>query len=199
LKKNKIKSSCIFIDWNNVRKLFPVSAGHNQSARIQRTILNLQVQFATILKNIDSTSPYKVQTRFYDGWHRKDTPTSALLEMEKALSNWSLERTIGRIYFHSEPNYGNSLACDSYRNPLTSTSRDAGQKMVDTSIACDFLYMLQSRQIDIGLIASDDDDFIPAALTAEAWGLSGYLIRTQGRGLEEVTKKSMNSPIKFWS
>lgn len=197
--KSKIISSCVFVDWNNIRESFTPAIGHNQSAKIRKAIFKMQEQCAAILKSIDATSTYKVQTRFYDGWHRNDTPTSVFLEMQKAYYDWSSDRTIGRVYFQSGPDYGNYLACDSHRNPLISTSRDSGQKMIDTSIACDFLYMLQNRQIEIGLIASDDDDFIPAALTAEAWGLKGYLIRSNGRGLEQVTKKSANSPIKFWS
>lgn len=199
MKKRKIISSCIFVDWNNVRRLFTPETGHNQAAKIQKAIFKMQEQCAGILRNIDSTSTYKVQTRFYDGWHRNDTPTSVLLEMQKAFATWSLERTIGNIYFQSDLNFGNHLACNSHRSPLFSTYRDSGQKMVDTAISCDFLYMLKNKQIDIGLIASDDDDFVPAALTAEAWGLDGYLIRSPDRSLEAVTKSTINSPIKFWS
>ncbi|HDV8349680.1 TPA: NYN domain-containing protein [Burkholderia vietnamiensis] len=197
MRKRELANACVFVDWNNVRNRFPVNVGKSNAANLRRVIYKIQDECADILRRSDSTGAFKVTTRFYDGWHRENRPTSIRLELEKLFRETSCERRIGSIYF-SGMKYGNELACDSFRNPLTATSRDSGQKMVDTAIVCDFLYLLRQRYVKVGLIASDDDDFIPAALTAEAWGLEGYLIRSPGRGLDSVTEKIENSPIKFW-
>lgn len=180
-----------------MRNRFPVNSVKSNASNLKRVIYKIQDECADILRRSNSTGVFKVTTRFYDGWHRGNRPTSIRLELEKLFRETDCERKIGSIFF-SEMKYGNELACDSFRNPLTATSRDSGQKMVDTAIVCDFLYLLRQRYVKVGLIASDDDDFIPAALTAEAWGLEGYLIRSPGRGLGLVTEKIENSPIKFW-
>lgn len=198
LKKNTLVSACIFIDWNNVRKLFLSSASSDNSVNVRNIIFKIQEECASILKAKNTSCSYKVITRFYDGWHREDKPTSALLELEKVFNRWGFDRKIGSVYFSTDIRYGNELACESERNPLLSTSRDCGQKMIDTAIVCDFLYMLKMRHIEVGLIASDDDDFIPAALTAEAWGLTGYLVRSPGRTIQGVTTNFKDEPVKFW-
>jgi uncharacterized LabA/DUF88 family protein len=196
----KIVRVCIFIDWGNIKDNFKiVKVPRKNYDKIWRIYCKIQEQTASILQQIDTSKRYTVFPRFYHGWHKNDVPTSERVDFEQVRQSRSLDRTIGSVYFRNELQFGNDLACGSPRNPLTSTSRPEGQKMVDTAITCDFLYLLKDGFIDIGLIASDDDDFLPAIFTAESWQLRGYQVRTEGCDASSATKNYQSVSLKFWN
>jgi hypothetical protein len=108
--------------------------------------------------------------------------------MERFLEAGRVNRTIGRISFRPELVFGNELACNTARGPLFDTSRAQGQKMVDTALASDVLFLMARGSVDVGVIVSDDDDFLPVAFTAEAWNCDLFVLRSDGRGIENVSR-----------
>jgi uncharacterized LabA/DUF88 family protein len=135
----------------------------------------------------------------YHGWHRERRPTHKRLEFEKYLTKQNVERTIGIVSFTPEFKYGNDLACASDRSPLYDTSRPQGQKMVDTAIACDALFLLKEGQTRTVVIVSDDDDFAPVLFTAEAWGLDVVILRFEQRDFRNITDIPTCEGLKFWA
>jgi len=111
----------------------------------------------------------------------------------------SYARTLGIVSFTREIKFGNELACNTPRNPLFSTVNSLGQKMVDTAIACDLLYLLKTGAVEIAIIMSDDDDYIPAAFTAEVWGLRSILLRTNGQSIDHVSKIPAERLVSYWT
>jgi len=71
--------------------------------------------------------------------------------------------------------------------------------MVDTAIACDLLYLLKTGAVEIAIIMSDDDDYIPAAFTAEVWGLRSILLRTNGQSIDHVSKIPAERLVSYWT
>jgi len=43
------------------------------------------------------------------------------------------------------------------------------QKMVDASLICDLLHLVRCYDSDLYIVIANDDDFLPALFTAEAW------------------------------
>lgn len=156
-----IRKACIYVDWHNVEaNLNDVT---KRPRYLQNIILRIQDEVARALKQFDSTVRYRTTLRLYYGWHSHYQPTSTRLAFETLFLSESFARTIGVAAFVSEIKFGNELACDSLRNPLFSTVRPQGQKMVDTAIVFDLLYMLKVGAADVGIIMSDDDDYVPAS------------------------------------
>jgi hypothetical protein len=75
------------------------------------------------------------------------------------------------VSFGGDYTTGEYLVLGTSRNPLYDTLRvdektgEDRQKMVDTSLVCDLLCLARSRDSRL----ADDDDFVPALFTAEAW------------------------------
>lgn len=188
----------VFVDWHNAesnaRKLF-VTHHHRH---FQNVIFRIQEAVAKILKKRDSTVKYRATLRLYHGWHHADRPTESRVRFETLNQTESFGRTIGLVSFAPEIKFGNELACDTPRNPLFNTSRAQGQKMVDTAVACDLLYMLRTGLTDVGIIVSDDDDFVPAIFTAEAWGLDAMSLRTKGKPIDDVSKVAAAQLVCYW-
>lgn len=71
--------------------------------------------------------------------------------------------------------------------------------MVDTSIVCDALHLMRFGLADSTVIVADDDDFIPAMLTAKAWRSSIILLRKPGSSVTHVTDVDCTDSLCFWS
>jgi uncharacterized LabA/DUF88 family protein len=188
----------VFIDWHNAEANAREKFSERHERYFQNVIFNIQEEVARILKRRDSTVKYRTYLRVYHGWHSEDRPTADRQRFEKIIRNDSFGRTIGRVSFTPEIQFGNELACGSERNPLFDTSRAQGQKMVDTAIVCDLLYILRTQTADVGIIVSDDDDYLPAIFTAEAWGLESVMLRTVGHSIENVSRKPEAPLIRYW-
>jgi uncharacterized LabA/DUF88 family protein len=195
----RLTKACAFIDWHNTQKVAQKEISRHQDREIRDLILTIQNQIAASLSAKDSTSRYRVTLRLYHGWHIDDRPTDSRRHLERFIAKEKIERTIGRVSFTPEFLFGNELACDSHRNPIFSTSRPQGQKMVDTAIVCDLLFMLRNASTDVGIVVSNDDDFIPAILTAEAWGLDSMLLRATSNNITHVCKNDSGCPVYYWS
>lgn len=193
-----IKKVCVLVDWHNVERVVIETHSVSPQRYIPQAILRIQDEVSALLTKRDSTVRYRALLRVYHGWHCRDQPTPLRVQFEKVFSQKDFSRTIGRVSFASEIRFGNELACDTNRNPLYDTNRSQGQKMVDTAISCDLLYLLRNNIASIGIIVSDDDDFVPAAFTAEAWGLEAVLLRSPERTFEEVSKAPAGDLLCHW-
>lgn len=172
----------LFVDWDNViHSLGIATSGISPGRRIQRTFEELQTKTADALSRHRSTERIRVSTRLYHGWHSRFDPTDERMNVEAFANSRGFARTIGRVSFRPEITFGNELACDPQRGPLFDTARTKGQKMVDTALTVDVLHLFAKRAIDVGVIASDDDDFLPVAFTAESWNCDVFLLRSMGR------------------
>lgn len=94
--------------------------------------------------------------------------------------------------------FSDSLLCGGARGNIFDTLRQADrnrdakkprteQKMVDTALTCDLLQLARSEKDRTFLIVGDDDDLLPAAITAEQWLRSGdgqVLVLRPGRPRE---------------
>lgn len=191
------------IDWHNVQFRADKSFHSNPRKNIPSLILRIQQQVAKALVKIDSTVKYRVSLRIYHGWHDGREATPIRKEFERFRFSQSFARRIGNASFVAGFEFGNELSCYEEPVPLYDTYRGqgqaTGQKMVDTSIACDFLYMGRSSSDFAGVIVSDDDDFIPVILTAKRWRIRGVLVRVEDRDTTLVTDESLSGDIFYWS
>lgn len=48
--------------------------------------------------------------------------------------------------------------------------------MVDTLIVCDLLHLARTRENSLLMVIANDDDFVPALHTAEAWKASVIML-----------------------
>jgi len=189
----------VLVDWHNTEAAMRSDISDRRPRRIQDIISRIQGNVADALKRRDSTVRYRASMRFYHGWHVDNHPTQIRLEFDRLSESESFARTIGIVSFTPEIRFGNELACDTSRNPLFSTSRSQGQKMVDTALSCDLLFLLRSGLAELAVIVSDDDDFIPAVFTAEAWGLSSILLRSAGRTIDHISEVPAGNLVHYWS
>lgn len=188
----------VLVDWHNTELIMRNTALADRHRFIQYVLLRIQEEAASVLKRRDATVRYRATVRLYHGWHVEDRATDIRLQFDRLANVEFFGRTVGIVSFNPEFKFGNELACETPRNPIFSTSRPQGQKMVDTAIICDLLYLLGTRAADVGLIVSDDDDFIPAVFTAEAWGLESILLRSPGRTIEHVSKMAPGRLVCHW-
>jgi hypothetical protein len=111
----------------------------------------LQTGIANYISSIDDKSIYRVNWRFYHGWHRGKTKTADRLIFEKYLFTVR-SRTIRRVSFGADFSFSEMLCCGSRRSPILDTLRldqDTGrlrQKMVDTGLICDLLQRAKRQQ-----------------------------------------------------
>jgi hypothetical protein len=162
------------VDWDTARRVLPRPEFKMTNRHLENVIAKLQDAIANYLHNTDSKKTFRVQWRIYHGWYRGKTKT----DDRRLFENYILaarSRTLRSISFSTDFKFGDTLCCNSSRNPLFDTLRrnpDTGnmeQKMVDTALACDLLHLVRSRDSYIYIIVASDDDIIPALFTAESW------------------------------
>lgn len=71
--------------------------------------------------------------------------------------------------------------------------------MVDTAITCDALHLGRFFPDVTTIIVSDDDDFLPAIITAKRWRARSLLVRVEIRDLSLVTDESLEDEVFYWS
>jgi uncharacterized LabA/DUF88 family protein len=199
--RRQIARAAILIDWRNLPGLMRRSpVGVPADRYIRQAIFAVQEQCAKILDGFTGSQLYRCTIRVYDGWHTRREPTPTRIVFDRILRGRTsfFSRTIGRISFPSDPEFGDQLVHDQRYGTLFDTNRAQGQKMVDTAIVSDALALLSTRYADMVMIISDDDDFVPALITGEALGYSLYLVRQPGRNLEAVTDVRHHPGIVFW-
>lgn len=194
----RLRKVGVLVDWDNAEKISRSWLAPQSRRYFQEVIFRIQEAVATILKRRDSTVKYRAMLRLYHGWHMAEQPTECRMRFESINRLESFARTIGIVSFSPDLKFGNELVCDTPRNPLFSTLRAQGQKMVDTAMASDLLYMLRTGIADVAIIVSDDDDFVPAVFTAESWGLESILLRTSGHDIDGVSKVPAGQLVEYW-
>ena len=200
---SSIKTAYALVDWHNLTGYPNIVYGPNPRREIPSVILRLQEQVARALTIHGSGQRYRVITRIYHGWHRDRDPMPVRRDFELYAADGSIARRLANVVFGSGFQFGNELLCQDGAYPLHSTFRggnqDKGQKMIDTSIVCDSLHLLHFGLADSTVIVADDDDFIPAMLTAKAWKSSVILLRKPGSVVTHVTDADCNNNLFFWS
>lgn len=190
------------VDWHNCLRHISPTFRDNPARKLPDAILALQRAITRALIRIDGLSTHRVTLRLYHGWHRVREPTTDRRIFEAHATDPLSARRFQNVSFRPGFYFGNELTCDTIRNPLYATyqgsGQEAGQKMVDTAIACDLLHVLRYGIANIAIVVSDDDDLLPALFTAEAWHLRAYLVRSAARGLGHVTSSSCSKLVVNW-
>jgi hypothetical protein len=115
-------------------------------------------------------------------------------------------RTINSVSFTAGFSFGNELCCYADISPIFDTYRgggqEKGQKMVDTAITCDLLHLARENPDRFAVIVSDDDDYIPAIITAKKWQSrfrgKSLQIRVEPRDLNVLTDEPLINEVIFW-
>lgn len=203
MRGERIGRAAVLVDWRNLPGLSGLSPDGIPAERyIRRAIFAVQNQCAALIGGLTGDRRYRCAMRVYDGWHVRREPTPGRIAFERILQSGSsmvFSRSIGRISFPSDPEFGDRLVHDQSYGTLFDTKRAQGQKMVDTAIIADALALLTTSYADLVVIVSDDDDFVPAMVTGEALGHSVYLIRRPGRDLTAITDSTTCPGMRFWS
>lgn len=151
-----------------------------------------------MLTALDATKRYRVTMRMYYGWHSGREPTPVRRDFEQFSNDTELARTFSKVSFTKGFAFGNEPILLNPQFPLYSTKRAQGQKMVDTAIVCDLLESLRADIAQIGIILSDDDDFIPAVIAAHSSKKQGFLLRQPNSGIKDATDYDESAVVRFW-
>jgi hypothetical protein len=174
--------TAVYLDWDTARRLDPRRERSEES--IGRVFDRLQPVIAHALQRRDRKANFRVYWRIYHGWHQGKTKTADRRAFEAFVAQTG-SRTIGNVSFSADFTYSGELACRSRRGPIYDTLRadpntgTFGQKMVDTLLACDLLHAARSRDYAWHVVVANDDDAVPAVLTAEAWQASVILLHSR--------------------
>ena len=187
------------LDWHNVQRYFAPDFHSHPVRELSPALFKVQDALVQVLRNFGHPTGYRVTTRVYHGWHSSRERTPVRRAFETFERDTALARRFGSVSFSAGFQFGNELACGSGRNSLYDTARSSGQKMVDTAICCDALHLLFHREAGLVVILSDDDDFIPAAITGSAWNHRIILLRPSGRTVTNVTDANCEDLLRYWS
>ena len=177
------------VDWETARRCWWLSPlertrVHHAGARAQ-----LDAVCEAIAGRVAAnrrTERCRLEVRLYHGWHRGNEPTDDY----RRLTGVSLTRSVfadSRVVV-APPVISDSLVCGGRYSLLRDTLRrrqendDLEQKMVDTAIAADLLYLARKSTGDGGadfLVVSEDDDMIPPVVVAREWGVPCRILRTR--------------------
>ncbi|MCJ1888376.1 hypothetical protein LF844_07075 [Metapseudomonas lalkuanensis] len=195
----------VFIDWDSAARISskglairdPDAPLKSKETAISAIFEELQTKTLTKLNEITNNRRSTIEkARIYHGWHQGTTATKDRIAWENAKSKIRSLRQ-GNSIFIPEIQFGNELICRGTRVPLYDTLRqDQGgrkktakkfqQKMVDTALTSDLLCYCRSESKNFrrdsepnsaAIIIGDDDDLLPGAFVAEAWGMPTYIFR----------------------
>ncbi len=176
-----------FVDWDTARRcswLPPI-----ERARVRRRGAPAELEAVTKAIALAcgrlGNARRQVYVRIYHGWHRGKEPTQDfrdLVGISPKQSTW------GKVLV-TPPVISDRLACGGPHATLRDTLRqrensiDLEQKMVDTAIAADLLYLARTRtgglEADF-IVVSEDDDMLPPVIVAHQWGLVCKILRSRG-------------------
>lgn len=196
------KSVYALVDWHNVQDFAVPSFAHAPRKNIPAAVFEIQRQVALALQSFGGgADKYRVNLRIYHGWHKEREQTPLRRDFEMFASDPAMARRISNVSFVKGYQFGNELLCSPDAAPLYATFRSSGatgQKMIDSSIVCDLLHLFKTKTADIGMIISDDDDFVPAVLTARAWAANAILLRRPGSAVSHVTDMDCGASVDYW-
>lgn len=191
-----IQKVMLLIDWNSQLHLCPEVDPKNEGRRIQSTWDTISKKLSRIFSK-EKTKKFNVSFRIYHGWRKGFEEQPSYKEMKKLLSSVDFYKNMSsssNVVFREGEHFGDKLlAAETERlcggdYHLPDTLRDRGreygrdgkkcvmEKMVDTALASDCVF-LAFEEPDIWLIImGEDDDLIPPAYTAE------YIQKRKGAG-----------------
>ena len=175
-----------FIDWDSARRLLPHDHRRGRSSLNQRACpLVLEALSAALTEW--KPGPYRVRLRLYHGWTQGKTSTKDRRELETLNLRDCAPGVIRSVSFEPELYFGDRLLCGGGRCMLQDTLRASfsdqaklAQKMVDTALVSDLLHAAKVKAADVFVVFGDDDDLLPGAITAEAWGSQLFVLRQRG-------------------
>lgn len=161
----------VLLDWDTSRRI--VHCRQPSVRHIEQVFDQLQTAVAKEVSSRNHQTMYRVYWRVYHGWHQGKTKTPDRKLFEEYTST-AKSRTINNVSFSTDFSFSGSLCCTPERRPIVDTlrSKDDGstnQKMVDSMLICDILQLARTRDSSLIILIANDDDFVPALHTAEAW------------------------------
>ncbi|WAJ38984.1 hypothetical protein OU800_07090 [Pseudomonas sp. GOM7] len=203
---SRILTANLFIDWDSASRITNESKLKNNDLPlpiIEREINNtysmLRERVIEKTQELIGNDRLKItKTRLYHGWHMGTTATRHRIAWENLKPSF---RTIirGSISYLPDIEFGNELLCKGNRVPIYNTLRERErkparkqdpkeyqQKMVDTALVADLLsysrtesrnFRRDEKPASMAIVIGDDDDLLPGAFVAEAWGLPIYVYR----------------------
>ena len=198
-----IRTAYALVDWHNLEGYFDFKFSTNPRRYLPDAILRLQQQISRALNATGSGDRFRVTLRLYHGWHQEREAMPIRCDFEMFAADINFARRFSNISFNAGFQFGNELLCNNGASPIYSTYRGGGQangqKMVDTSIVCDLLHLIRYGFADVAVVVADDDDFIPALLTAKAWSGHAILLRKPERPVSNVTDIDCTNDIHYWT
>lgn len=182
-----ITTAIALVDYDNVKTL-PDRSKSNVVENLSEMIPKLVAEARAYNSEVS-----ELIVRFYGGWLDECGRYSRNAEWMLTSLAWYRGRYSGVIV---KPSLAISIAVFS-KSPIVGTLRgwpkDPKQKMVDSMIAMDTIEF-SKQSLSPVLLTSDDDDLVPAALSAadkakclvllrmrrEGWGLNDHLLRQRG-------------------
>lgn len=189
----------IFIDWDSARRIHRPKWSvmernislNDRAIHVEECFSLLQKKVSDFLGGMDCQDSIRIiKSRIYHGWHSGKTMSAdrRAWDIAKNKLRSHVER---KVSFLADIEYSEFLSAGGQRMPLYDTlrTRDDGteqQKMVDTAMVADILSFCRTesrnfrrgeRPNAMAIIVGDDDDLLPGAMVAEAWGLPTYVLR----------------------
>jgi len=173
-----------FVDWNAQIHGFGFNRLDDPNQRTENTLDRTLRGIARLLVSEASQCRFRVDLRFYHGWHKGFEPTENRRAMITAVARADFSAMVRHPSVLISPNiaYGDllldalELRCHGRQLVhLPNTLRQQGrgseltEKMVDTALAVDLLAWARNSQNGWALLLGDDDDLVPPAFVAEAW------------------------------
>jgi len=198
-----IRTAYALVDWHNLEGYLDFKFSANPRKHLPDAILRLQRQVSKVLTTAGSGDRFRVTLRLYHGWHQERDATPIRRDFELFANEPQFARRFSNISFNAGFQFGNELLCQNGKSPIFSTFRgkgqSVGQKMVDTSIVCDLLHLVRYGYADTTIVVADDDDFIPALLTAKAWSGRAILLRKAESSIGRVTDVDCTREVHYWT
>lgn len=164
----------VLVDWDTARRLVPCRTPNVR--HIENVIDRLQLGISNYIRKQDSKNNYRIYWRIYHGWHQGKTKSQDRVLFESFRLS-ATAKTVQNISFSSDFHLSGVLSCGSTRAPIVDTLRldpstkQPKQKMVDTMLVCDLLHLARTRENTLLMVIANDDDFVPALHTVEAWNV----------------------------
>lgn len=192
-----------FVDWNSQIHAFGDHELDSQALAV-RVLDRVSNSIALALNKIASDLRFVVDLRLYHGWHKgfEPTPNRKAVANAVAFADFSALSTKSNVVFSGKADYGDRLLFAAEKrlhqrlavhlpNTLRSQdgSRDASEKMVDTALAADLVYLASQEPDTWLLVVAEDDDLVPPLFVADA-----LLAQGEGRSLL-LRKKKPTGPF----
>lgn len=176
----------VFIDWDTAKRFRWLPGLDGARARNGTAEVQLAALYDALAKGLSamiSEGKITARPRIYHGWHFGNEQTRDRL----ALASVRPRNTVRDRVLFAPPQLSDEMACPGPHRRLRDTLReretggDLEQKMVDTGLAADLLFLARAhsnRPESVGfLIMSEDDDMVPPVAVASAWGLHCRILR----------------------